>query len=52
MHIYGIMTLHQTVNNVIPALFPCPTKITFILTDLCDVDKCKQLFLYDKMIKS
>ena len=24
----------------------------FILSDLCDVDKCKQSFLYDKMIKS
>ena len=39
-------------SNVIPALLPCPARIMFNLTDLCDVDKCKQLFLYDKMNKS
>ena len=37
-------------SNVIPILMLCPAKVTFILPDLCDIDKCKQLFLYDKMI--
>ena len=39
-------------RNVIPAFLPWSAKITFILPDLRNVNKCTQLFLYDKMIKS
>ena len=31
-------------SNVIPALLPCPARIMFILTDLCDVDKANNYF--------